>query len=120
MSRGEFERVVESALDELPKEFAGRLENVAVLVKDEPDPEDLAELGLSPSGDRDELFGLYSGVPLIEREAGYSELPDRILIYKGPILRACRSRREAVGEIKKTVIHEIGHHFGLGEADMPY
>ena len=120
MSRAEFERVVESALDELPEVFAQRLENVAVVVEDEPDPDDLAEMGLDSEEDGDELFGLYSGVPLIDRGASYSGLPDRVLIYRNPILRACRSRREVVSEIKKTVIHEIGHHFGLDEDEMPY
>ena len=120
MSRAEFERVVESALDELPEVFAQRLENVAVVVEDEPDPDDLAEMGLDSEEDGDELFGLYSGVPLIDRGASYSGLPDRVLIYRNPILRACRSRREVVSEIKKTVIHEIGHHFGLDEHEMPF
>ena len=110
MSRADFERVVESALDELPEVFAEQLENLAVVIEDEPDPED----------NGDELFGLYSGVPLIDRGASYSGLPDRVLIYRGPILRVCRSRREVVSEIKKTVIHEIGHHFGLDEHEMPY
>ena len=120
MSRAEFERVVQSALDELPKVFAQQLENVAVIVEDEPDPDDLAEMELDPEGDEEELFGLYVGVPLIDRGVSYSGLPDRVLIFRGPILRACRSRREVVSEIKKTVIHEIGHHFGLDEHEMPY
>ncbi len=120
MSRTTFERVVESALDELPVEFAKRLENVAVVIEEEPDPDVLAEMGLAADDDGDELFGLYLGVPLTERGAAYSGLPDRVTIYRGPILRACESRREVVSEIKKTVIHEIGHHFGLDEDDMPY
>lgn len=120
MSRVAFERAVESALDELPAEFARRLENVAVVIEDEPDPDELGETGLESGADGGELFGLYSGVPLTERGAAYSGLPDRIIIYRRPILRACRSRREVVEEIKKTVIHEVGHHFGLDEDDMPY
>ena len=120
MSRTEFERVFESALDELPEVFAKQLENVAIVVEDEPGPDDLAEMELGAEENGDELFGLYVGVPLIDRGASYSGLPDRVLIYRGPILRACRSRREVVSEIKKTVIHEIGHHFGLDEDEMPY
>ena len=120
MSRAAFERVVESALGELPVEFAIGLENVAVVLEEEPDPDALAEMGLAVDEDGDELFGLYLGVPLTERGAAYSGLPDRVTIYRGPILRTCESRREVVSEIKKTVIHEIGHHFGLDEDDMPY
>jgi predicted Zn-dependent protease with MMP-like domain len=120
MSRAEFERVVQSALDELPGVFARQLENLAVVVEDEPNPDDLADMELDPEEDGDELFGLYSGVPLIDRGTSYSGLPDRVYIYRGPILRACSSRREVVSEIKKTVIHEIGHHFGLDEHEMPY
>ena len=120
ISRTAFERVVESALGELPVEFAIRLENVAVVIEEEPDLDALAEMGLAADEDGDELFGLYLGVPLTERDAAYSGLPDRVTIYRGPILRACESRREVVSEIKKTVTHEIGHHFGLDEDDMPY
>ena len=120
ISRAAFEDVVQTALDELPDEFASRLENVAVVIEDEPDPDELSDMGLDPETDDDELFGLYVGVPLTEREAAYSGLPDRVIIYRGPILRFCNSRREAVDEIKKTVIHEIGHHFGLEEHEMPY
>lgn len=114
-----FERLVQQALEDLPDEFAARLENVAVVVEDEPDAEDLEEMGLDPD-DAEELFGLYQGVPLIERESSYSALPDRIVIYRGPILRACDSPQEVVREVKLTVIHELGHHFGLSDEEMPY
>lgn len=115
--REAFERLVERALDELPDEFAARLDNVAVVVEDEPDAETLADLGMEPD---DELFGLYQGTPLIDRGVAFVGLPDRIVIYRGPILRACRSPSEVVREVQKTVVHEIGHHFGLDEEDMPY
>lgn len=115
-----FERLVQQALEDLPDEFAERLENVAVVVEEEPDPEELEEMGLDPQQDADELFGLYQGVPLIERESSYSALPDRIVIYRGPILRACDSPQEVVREVKLTVIHELGHHFGLSDEEMPY
>lgn len=118
VSPEEFESLVEQALDGLPEEFAEVLDNVAVMVEDEPDPEDLEALGMEPD---EELFGLYQGVPLAERDTFYNgALPDRVLIYRGPILRACSSRREVVREIRDTVIHELGHHFGLDEEDMPY
>jgi predicted Zn-dependent protease with MMP-like domain len=120
MDRAAFEEVVRRALDELPEEFAERLENVAVVVEDEPDPEDLVAMGLDREEDRDELFGLYQGTPLIERDSSYSDLPDRVVIYRGPILRSCETRREVLDEIRDTVIHELGHHFGLDDDEMPY
>jgi predicted Zn-dependent protease with MMP-like domain len=120
LDRAAFEEVVRRALDELPEEFAERLENVSIVVEEEPDPEDLIAMGLHPQRDRDELFGLYQGTPLIDRESGYSDLPDRVVIYRGPILRSCDSRREVLDEIRDTVIHELGHHFGLSDEEMPY
>lgn len=120
MSLKSFERLVQAALDELPEQFAARLENVAVVVEDEPDPEDLEEMGFDPDDDADELLGLYQGVPLTERDAAYAGPPDRVVIYAGPILRTCRTAREVVREVKKTVIHELGHHFGLTDDTMPY
>lgn len=113
----EFEALVEQALDGLPEEFAELLENVAVIVEEEPDPEDLEALGLDPG---DDLFGLYQGVPQTERGTFYDAFPDRVFIYRGPILRACRNRREVIREVRDTVVHELGHHFGMEEEDMPY
>lgn len=119
VKREEFEELVARGLDSLPEEFAELLDNVAVVVEEEPSGEDLDSVGLDPEGD-DELFGLYHGVPLAMRDTFYSELPDRVVIYRGPLLRACTSRREVVREVRDTVIHELGHHFGLDEEDMPY
>lgn len=114
----EFEALVEQALEGLPEEFAELLENVAVMVEDEPDPEDLEALGMEPD---EELFGLYQGVPLAERDTFYQgAMPDRVFIYRGPILRSCDNRRQVIREIRDTVVHELGHHFGLDEDDMPY
>ena len=102
----------------LPDEFADLLENVAVMVEDEPDPEDLEELGMEPD---EELFGLYQGVPLADRNSFYQgAMPDRVFIFRGPILRFCQNRRQVIREIRDTVVHELGHHFGLDEDDMPY
>ncbi len=120
LGRRSFERLVQQALDDLPDEFAERLENVAVVVEEEPDPEVLQEMGLDPDADADELFGLYQGVPLIERDTGYASPPDRIIIYMGPIQRCCRSPQEIVREVRNTVIHELGHYFGLSDEEMPY
>lgn len=116
----EFEALVEQALDGLPEEFAELLENVVVMVEDEPDPEDLEEMGLDPNDPDSELFGLYLGIPQDERGTVYMGLPDRVLIYRGPILRACDNRRQVIREVRDTVVHELGHHFGLEEEDMPY
>ncbi len=113
----EFEALVAKALDELPEEFAALLENVAVVVEEEPTEEDLASVDLDPE---DDLLGLYQGVPLSERDSLYAALPDRVVIYRGPILRACESRRDVIREVRDTVVHELGHHFGLDEDDMPY
>jgi predicted Zn-dependent protease with MMP-like domain len=113
----EFEALVEQALDGLPDELAELLENVVVVVEEEPDPEDLEALEMDPE---DELFGLYQGVPQTERGTAYLALPDRVEIYRGPILRYCTNRREVIREVRDTVVHELGHHFGLDEDDMPY
>src|SRR5436309_13450474 len=102
----EFAALVEQALDELPDEFADLLENVVVLVEEEPDEVDLAAMGLPPG---EELFGLYQGVPLAQRDSFYSALPDRVIIYRGPILRHCNSRREVVRDVRDTVVHELGY-----------
>ncbi|HRC85007.1 MAG TPA: metallopeptidase family protein [Thermoanaerobaculia bacterium] len=126
VSREEFERLVERALENLPEEFAELLENVAVMVEEEPGPEDLEGLATrtAEEGEEDEeegeLFGLYVGVPLTERDTFYQAMPDRVLIFRGPLLRACRDRRELVEEITKTVLHELGHYFGMDEDQMPY
>lgn len=117
VSHQEFEALVKKALDQLPEQFARMLDNVAVVVADEPDPEVLQEFGFDPG---EELLGLYTGVPQTERETGYFGLPDHVSIFRGPLCRYCRSRRELVQEIRDTVVHELGHHFGLSDEEMPY
>lgn len=121
VSREEFEALVEQALEQLPDDFKAALENVAVMVQEEPSEEDLEEVGIDPGDpDRDELFGLYQGVPLTERDSFYSALPDRVLVFRGPILRGCDTRREVLREIRETVQHELGHYFGMEEDDLPF
>ena len=117
LGRAAFERLVEEALDGLPEEFAEALENVAVVVEEEPDPAVLADFGMDPD---EELLGLYLGVPITERDTQYQSLPDRVAIYRGPVLRCCGSRREVVREVRDTVVHELGHYFGLDDEEMPY
>jgi predicted Zn-dependent protease with MMP-like domain len=119
MSREDFEKIVVEALDDLPEELALAIENVALTVDDRPTDEDLSSVGLDAKVDT--LFGLYQGVPLPERgPTSYGpDLPDRIVIYRMPLLEACRGRRELLREIRNTVIHELGHYFGLPEEELP-
>nr|WP_300339492.1 metallopeptidase family protein [Actinomyces sp.] len=111
----DFENAVRDALDSLPPDLAEAMDNIAVLIQDEPEPdmlrpEDYDELG------RPTLLGLYDGVPLTERDTSWSlVLPDRVLIFKGPLERWCTSREELVEEIAVTVIHEIAHYFGIDD-----
>lgn len=113
----EFERVVEQALATLPPQFADLLENIAVVVEEEPSEHDL-ELLDDPHG---ELLGIYRGVALTQRAHNMlPTLPDQIAIFRGPIQRISRTRREAMHEIRDTVIHELGHYFGLHDHEMEY
>jgi predicted Zn-dependent protease with MMP-like domain len=117
----EAEKLVAQALDELPEEFFRLLDNVAVVVEEEPSRDDLESVGMDPDDEDDELFGIYQGLALTERDSYYGGmLPDRVAIFVGPIRRCCATRREAIDEIKKTVIHELGPHFGMEEDQMPY
>ena len=119
VSEAEFQDLVREALDGLPQEYAKLLENVAVVVEEEPTPETLADLDLDED---DDLLGLYHGQS-IDKDSFFGtggQLPARISIYRGPILRLCRTRKEVVQEVRDTVVHEIGHHFGLTDDDMPY
>jgi predicted Zn-dependent protease with MMP-like domain len=109
--------VVREALAELPPAFGRRLENVAVLIADRPSTAQLRSLGLGPD---ETLFGLYEGTPLGERGTGYHlAMPDRVTIFREPILEACATVEEMKDEIRLTVIHELGHYFGLSDEDLP-
>jgi predicted Zn-dependent protease with MMP-like domain len=117
MGRAEFERTVAEALDRLPSQFAELLSNVVVQTADEPGPELVADVGLDP--DADTLFGSYSGVPLEDRGGFYGNvLPDVIFLFRGPLTRASTTREELLREIQLTLLHEIGHHFGLTDEEM--
>jgi predicted Zn-dependent protease with MMP-like domain len=119
LSRAEFERIVTEALDTLPKRFADVIDNVVIAVEEEPSDEDLD--GLEDDGADAELLGIYRGVALTERGAGDDPLlPDEIAVFRGPINRVTRTRDEAVREIRDTVIHELGHYFGLDDEEMPH
>ena len=105
MTREDFEDAVRDALDEIPEELAAQMDNVVVLVEDDPPADD------------PELLGLYEGVPLTERGDLWAAgaLPDRITIYRRPTLALCDSRDEVVDEVAVTVVHEIAHHFGIDD-----
>ena len=111
MDRRHFERIVDEALLGLPPAFADRLENVAVVIRDEPTEEDLREAELSPN---DELFGLYVGVPLTDRAEYHMVLPDRILLFQGPHERHFEED-ELLEQIQRTVVHEVAHYFGIDD-----
>ncbi len=114
---GRFARLVREALADLPPAFAHRLDNVAVVIADRPTTAQLRALGLGPD---ETLFGLYEGTPLGERGSGYHlALPDRVTIYREPILEACATTQQMKEEIRLTVIHELGHHFGLSDDELP-
>jgi predicted Zn-dependent protease with MMP-like domain len=116
ISRRDFEQLVEQALGELPERFAVLLDNVAIVVEEEPSDEDLDVMDEGAN----ELLGIYRGVPMTERSYDSMRLPDQIAIFRGPILRVARSRGDAVHEVRDTVIHELGHYFGLDDEEMSY
>ena len=116
VSDEEFDELIGSALDELPERFESYLDNIVVTSEPEPSREEMEELGLSR---HQTLFGVYRGVPLTRRQSNFAGLPDQIVLFRGPILRLCGSRREAIDQIRATVLHEIGHHFGLSDAELP-
>lgn len=116
LSRAEFERVVAEALDSLPPRFARLVKNVAIAVEEEPSDDDMQ--GLDDGDDDSELLGIYRGVALTDRTHDAPLLPDEIAIFRGPINRVARTREEAVEEVRETVIHELGHYFGLTDDEM--
>ena len=102
VERDEFERLVVHGLDALPDQMVEGLENVIFVVEDRPESE--------------EILGLYDGVALTERgDYGYGELPDRIVIYREPLLEHCESLDELIAEIHVTLVHEIAHYFGIDD-----
>jgi predicted Zn-dependent protease with MMP-like domain len=117
VSRQEFEKYVDEAVAGLPVPFRKYLENIVIAVEEEPLEEDYEE---TDTPDEDELFGIFRGVPYFERGTTVSHLPAQIAIFRGPILRSCETRGEAIREIRDTVVHEIGHMLGLGDDEMPY
>ena len=117
MTREQFETLVQEALSDLPQEFLDRLTNVEIAVQEEPTPEDLRSVGLRPD---ELLLGLYEGTPLTERSVTDGlTLPDRILLFQSDIEQICDTPAQIRDEIRKTVVHEVAHFFGLEEDEIP-
>lgn len=112
VSKSQFRELVREALDLLPEEFADRMENIQVIIEEEPAADLLEEMGMGPG---ETLFGLYQGWPLTERTTDYMSLPDTITIFRKPILAEFHAPAEICREIARTVIHEIAHHFGIDD-----
>lgn len=113
VSRERFEALVADALDEIPEPLAAQIDNVAVVVEQWPTDAQLA-------GRRGTLLGLYEGVPLTRRDpityAGVA--PDRIIVFQGPLCARARDERELRAQVRTTVLHEVGHYFGLSDARL--
>ena len=113
MTRQQFTDLVDEALSRIPRRFRAAMNNVAVIVEDEPPAHILQEMEIEPP---DSLFGLYQGTPLPERGWAFGNaLPDRISIYQRPIVEACADDEEIRDCVVETVIHEFGHYFGMDE-----
>ena len=117
MSRAEFERLVAEAVTLIPRRFRREIKNLALVVEDEPGAELLADMEIEPP---DSLFGLYHGTPLPERTWGFgNNLPDRITIYQRPIEEECDGDEDEIrAMIGETLIHEVGHYFGMSEEQI--
>jgi predicted Zn-dependent protease with MMP-like domain len=117
MTRERFKELVEEAIDSIPRRFAAEITNVAIVVEDRPSPDVLAEMEMGPD---DVLLGLYQGVPLPERQWAHGNaLPDRITLYQHSIEEDCDGDEdEIVVAIGETLIHELGHYFGLSEDEI--
>jgi predicted Zn-dependent protease with MMP-like domain len=114
LTREEFDVLVECALASLPEEILARLQNIAVTVSDWPSRGELQRAKVGPGAS---LFGLYEGIPLTQRGARYGLVtPDRIILFRGPLVQLCQTYEALQKQIKQTVVHEIAHHFGIGEA----
>lgn len=108
-----FETLVAEALDSLPPDIKKKLENVEVVVEWRPSPVQLRRLGLQPGHT---LFGLYEGVPKTKRTSAYGMvLPDKITIFRQPIEARCRSEDQVRQIVRRTVLHELAHHFGISD-----
>ena len=116
MDSKRFEWLVAKAVEDLPDEFATKLENIDVVVAEQPTHHQLADAGLKRG---ETLLGLYQGVPLSRRSQYYGMVvPDKITIFQKPIEANCRNDAEIITEIRRVVLHEIAHHFGISDARL--
>jgi predicted Zn-dependent protease with MMP-like domain len=116
MTRDEFLALVDEALETIPDDFRSAMQNIAIVVEDEPSREQLASVEIAPP---DTLLGLYEGIPLTERDWAHGNvLPDKITLFQGPIEDASDDEDDIVVAIGETLIHEVGHYFGLSEDEI--
>jgi len=116
MTREQFRKLVDEALAGIPIRFRDALKNIAIVVEDDPTNVQLAEVGIDPP---DTLLGLYEGTPLTERQWSHEAvMPDKVTLFQGPIEDASDDDDEVVVTIGETLIHEIGHYFGLSEEEI--
>jgi predicted Zn-dependent protease with MMP-like domain len=116
VTRAQFDALVTEAIATIPRRFRDAIQNLAIVVEDEPPESLLAEMEVESP---DTLFGLYQGVPLTERRWDYGNaLPDRVTLFQGPIEEASEDDEEIVTAIGETLIHELGHYFGLSEEEI--
>ena len=116
MTRAKFERLVAEAVDLIPARFRREMKNLALVVEGEPSPDLLEEMEIEPP---DSLYGLYQGTPLPERTWGFGNtLPDRVTLFQKPIEEDCEDEDEVRAVIGETLIHEVGHYFGLSEEEI--
>jgi predicted Zn-dependent protease with MMP-like domain len=116
VTRAKFRQLVDEALETIPQKFRDAMQNMAIVVEDEPTPEQLAQVEIEPP---DTLLGLYEGTPLTERHWAHGNtLPDKVTLFQGPIEDASDDEDDLVVAIGETLIHEIGHYFGLSEEEI--
>lgn len=116
MTRSRFEELVTEALASIPRRFRAAIHNVAIVIEDEPSTELLKQMDIEPP---DTLLGLYQGIPLTERRWDYGNtLPDRVVLFQGPIERDSEDEDDVKIAIGETLIHELGHYFGLSEEEI--
>jgi predicted Zn-dependent protease with MMP-like domain len=116
MTRNAFRELVDEALETIPQRFREAMQNIAIVVDDEPTPEQLESVEIEPP---DTLLGLYEGIPLPERQWAHGNtLPDKISLFQRPIEESSESEDDVVVCIGETLIHEIGHYFGLSEEEI--